>query len=176
MLRFYETASGEERVELAERFSKPSVAIAFSPDGSRLAVGQKFTDTINHIVVYDFETGAEMTRLLYQTSTNLVNSLTFSPDWTLIAAITDENRLHVWDAATGDLLFDEPGLCAQQPSAFQQRWPDDRHHRLGWVDPGLGYPRIDTLVCEHPHLAVYRSILRHPDAFRGVFLLPSPSV
>ena len=24
----------------------------------------------------------------------------------LIAAIVDENRLHVWDAATGELLFD----------------------------------------------------------------------
>ncbi|MBK8027512.1 MAG: WD40 repeat domain-containing protein [Chloroflexi bacterium] len=107
VLRFYDADSGEQRVELAERFFKPSVAIAFSPDGSRLAVGEKFTDTISNIVVYDFETGAEMTRLLYQTSTNVVNGLTFSPDGTLIAAITDENRLHVWDAATGDLLFDE---------------------------------------------------------------------
>lgn len=104
-LKSYNAVTGEDQSLFGERIPRV-IDFAYSPDGSLIAVGQRLATYESYITVYDTETLAEVTHLRYETNTDLVTNLTFSPDGSLIAAIVDENRLHVWDAATGELLFD----------------------------------------------------------------------
>lgn len=104
-LSFFDAATGAERFPLAEAPNRIG-SFAFSADGTKLALGQRLASVDSYISIHDLTTGAEIARIEYETNTDLVKSLTFSPDSTLIAAVVDENRLHVWDTATGELLFD----------------------------------------------------------------------
>ncbi len=106
VLRFFDAETGEQKFPLNPPLTQV-IDVDFSPDGSRMAVGQQSGNhTGSLITVYDFITGEEIMPIYFETNTDLVTNLTFSPDGSLIAAIVDENRLHVWDAATGALLFD----------------------------------------------------------------------
>ena len=69
--------------------------IAYSPDGSRLAVG-----SIIGIWVYDADTGAEVA--LIGGHTSYVNSIAFSPDGNTIATGSNHG-LQLWDVTTGSL-------------------------------------------------------------------------
>ena len=84
-------------------------ALAYSPDGKRLAVG--FLDRAP-VKVCDAETGREALKLANQGVTPLdqAQALAFSPDGTRLAAIASEKEtaVKVWDAATGKLLSTLP--------------------------------------------------------------------
>ena len=85
------------------------VQIAYSPDGSRLAVGSSIG-----IWIYDARTGAEMA--LIGGHTSYVESVAFSPDGTILATGTSNTlagysggrnyigTVRLWDANTGTLL------------------------------------------------------------------------
>jgi len=104
-LAFYDAATGERQTPFNPPIPR-AIDVTYSPDGSRMVVAQRLATYTSYITLYDVEAGAMLFPLQYTTNTDLVSNLTFSPDGSLIAAIVDENRLHVWDAATGALLFD----------------------------------------------------------------------
>ena len=71
--------------------------IAYSPDGSRLAVGGSIG-----IWVYDADTGTEVA--LIGGYTGWVNSVSFSPDGNTIVSGGRHQAVRFWDAATGNLI------------------------------------------------------------------------
>ena len=80
------------------RLGKGTISeIAYSPDGSRLAVGGSIG-----IWVYDADTGAEVA--LVGGYTGWVNSVSFSPDGNTIVSGGQHQAVRFWDAATGNLI------------------------------------------------------------------------
>ncbi len=70
-------------------------AIAYSPDGSQLAVGCLSGD----IWIYDASTGAEVAVLAKHTG--VVSSVAFSPDGAILASGGNDGKLYLWDVNTG---------------------------------------------------------------------------
>ena len=88
--------------------------VAFSPDGSWLAVGVG-DDTIK---LWEVATGREVCTL--RGHTNLVESVTFTPDGSVLASAGDDETVKMWQ------LW---GVCAPVASSlaqFAQRLPDPR--------------------------------------------------
>ena len=71
--------------------------LKFSPDGTRLAAASSIG-----IWIYDVSTGKEID--LFTGHTNLVESVSFSPDGKIIASGSSDDTIRLWDAATGKHL------------------------------------------------------------------------
>ena len=69
--------------------------IAYSPDGTRLAVANSIG-----IWIYDAQTGEDLKILTRHT--NWVNSVSFSPDGQTLASGSDDDIIRLWDVSTGD--------------------------------------------------------------------------
>ncbi|MCI0462936.1 MAG: protein kinase [Gemmataceae bacterium] len=74
-------------------------AVAFSPDGQRLA-STSYDGTVK---VWDATTGQEVFTL--RGHTDGVNSVAFSPDGQRLASTSDDATVKVWDATTGKEIF-----------------------------------------------------------------------
>lgn len=87
---------------------------AYSPDSTRLAMAAR-TGTTSSVWVWDMTANEPLSQLSYSTNTDTISSLSFSPDSSLIAGVVADEGLHVWDAATGSLLFQvsDPYLANQ---------------------------------------------------------------
>ncbi|MBW4436444.1 MAG: WD40 repeat domain-containing protein [Pleurocapsa minor GSE-CHR-MK-17-07R] len=87
---------------------------AYSPDSTRLAMAAR-TGTTSTVWVWDMTANEQLSQLAYTTNTDTISSLSFSPDSSLIAGVVADEGLHVWDAATGSLLFQvsDPYLASQ---------------------------------------------------------------
>lgn len=76
----------------------PVRAVAFSPDGSRLAVAGED----NLIYLLDTKDGREILQI--KGHTDVVTSITWSPDGSRLASGSDDRSVRIWDAATGRQL------------------------------------------------------------------------
>jgi DNA-binding SARP family transcriptional activator/WD40 repeat protein len=91
--------------------------LAFSPDGRRVAVSYLVTDggVTPAVVVWDAETGAEVARLMGPPGQpGQYVSPTFSPDGRSVAAVSFDDRVVVWDVASGSERF---SIAGGQPNA-----------------------------------------------------------
>lgn len=69
-------------------------AVAFSPDGTRIASGSSDT----RVILWDAENRQRIGEPL-EGHTNLVNSVAFSPDGDLLASAGRDNRIIIWDVS-----------------------------------------------------------------------------
>jgi WD40 repeat protein len=90
----------EARLTLRARVAGPSLSVAFSPDGRRLATGGEK----NTVKLWNVQTGQELT--LLQGHKGDVYSVAFSPDddgrW--IASAGEDSTVKLWDSHTGSLV------------------------------------------------------------------------
>ncbi len=88
-------------------------SLAFSPDGTRLALATGVFQTKPAITIWDVRTGERLVKL--ESKWQPTESLVFSDDGMRVASIVrgfgfgEENEVFVWDAATGKILLTLPG-------------------------------------------------------------------
>jgi WD40 repeat protein len=79
-------------------------SVAFSPDGTMLAVGNNFAinsdSTGGNTYLWNVSSGKPVATLTDPGSDASVNSFAFSPDGTLLAAGDDDNSAYLWSLAT----------------------------------------------------------------------------
>jgi WD40 repeat protein len=90
----------EPRFTLPARVPRPSLSVAFSPDGRRLATGAE-EDMVR---IWDVQTGQELLKL--RGHSGEVYTVAFSPDadgrW--VASGGEDSTVKIWDSHTGKLL------------------------------------------------------------------------
>ncbi len=104
----WDLATGQERLQLPGRNDVD--ALAFSPDGNRLA-----SDSAEHLQVWDVQTG-QIVRRIAMDGGLLLRDAAFSPDGRYLAVaggdmyLTGERSVvRIWDADTGALVHDLKG-------------------------------------------------------------------
>ena len=123
------------------------LAVAFSPDGTRLASGS--TDTTVRLS----DTTGDQDQIILQKHTGPTNVLAFSPDGKMLASGSTDKTVQLWDATTGEplatLIGHINGIAAL---AFS---PDSRTLVSGSTDGTLRFWQTatgapaDTLITGH---------------------------
>jgi hypothetical protein len=128
-VRLWRTATGTEiRTLTRHASSAPSVAffphpVAFSPDGTMIASSDG-----SSVVLWDVASGTRLRTL--SAPAGLTGRPAFSPDGTLLACAGADNRVHLWDPASGTPLSRSPdhGYQFVRDAAFS---PDGRQLASG---------------------------------------------
>ncbi len=97
-IRIVDTMTGSDRAE-AEAFEDGTASLAFSPDGTLLAIGPSFTETVTYIKLISVASGEEVGRLTGHVS--WVPGLAFTPDGRQLVSSGADQTVRVWDIATG---------------------------------------------------------------------------
>ena len=87
-----------------------SMALAISPDGSRMAsfyIHRVGRDRTSDVIIWDIRSGEKL--MQFAAGTQELCSIAFSPDGRTLAIGGYDNVLRLFDAATGDLLHNLPG-------------------------------------------------------------------
>ena len=102
-IKLWEVATGSEvRTLEGPTWNVPSVA--FSPDGRFLAFGScgghRFGDCVRgDITLWDVASGREVRTLTLKGHTSDVNSVAFSPDGKLLASVSSDGTIKLWNVA-----------------------------------------------------------------------------
>jgi len=99
LVKIYDAASGDLILTLSGH-SAEVWAVAFSPDGKRLASGAADAS----VRIWDAATGTSL--LVLTGHKDAIEGLAFSPDGKWLATGSDDLTLKIWDTATGELLRD----------------------------------------------------------------------
>jgi WD40 repeat protein len=89
----------ERRCKLELHGSNAVSSFAFSPGGEVLASG-----TSNSIELWDVATGNNHRTIWRHGSTDLINSVAFSPTGNILALVSDDKSVNIWNIRTGKLL------------------------------------------------------------------------
>jgi WD40 repeat protein/class 3 adenylate cyclase len=74
---------------------------AWSPDGSQVATGLWNGD----ILIWDYQTGQQIAKLVHNYKGNMINYVEWSPDGSKFASASDDSNARVWDAHTWEPLY-----------------------------------------------------------------------
>jgi WD40 repeat protein len=75
--------------------------VAWSPDDSQIATGM----LNGEIIIWDYQTGDQITKLVHDDQTKMISYAEWSPDGSKIASASDDGTARVWDAHSWDLLY-----------------------------------------------------------------------
>ncbi|KAH7923256.1 WD40 repeat-like protein [Leucogyrophana mollusca] len=95
VIRLWDADSGRPGRELL-KCNGEVLCVAFSPDGSRVAVGLEY----GSFQVIDVSTGESVVGPI-KGHTQLVRSVVYSPDGRLLVTASDDSSIRVWDSKTG---------------------------------------------------------------------------
>src|SRR5262249_7137829 len=101
-VRIWDAATGEIVRILTGHFNSVN-AVAFSPDGTRLA-SASFADQ-DSVRVWDWKPATERAARTLADD-GVVVMVKFSPDGTLLASVGFKPGIRIWDTATGRVKFD----------------------------------------------------------------------
>lgn len=132
-------------------------AVAFSPDGTRLATAS-YDSTVR---VWDTATGQELLTLTEHS--RVVNSIAFSPDGTRLASAGGDGFIILWDAASGRRLGVIDNETVPQAIAFS---PDGGRLAAANADGSVRIWNVNTsqsLLRLFRHTAGLRDVAFSPD-------------
>ncbi|MDE0322951.1 MAG: sigma-70 family RNA polymerase sigma factor [Candidatus Poribacteria bacterium] len=136
LLEVNEVPPEENQVRFIDGMPNSVLALAFSPDGTKLASGSK-DKTVR---LWDTFTNDELVTL--RKHTGRINALVFSPDGKMLASGSADKTVQLWDTATGAHLatFDEhiKGIAALTFS------PDGRTLASGSIDGAIHFWNTTT--------------------------------
>ena len=154
--------------ELLDEFFMPQGVIwslAFSPDGSTLAVAGSTPRQRSHpVALWDAASGACLwARTGHKRE---ARAIAFSPDGSLIASASHDRTLRLWDAATGDEILSRHGHSVLLSVAFS---PEGSRLALSSADGTVGIWDVRTgqrLLALEGHRAEVACVAFSPDASR----------
>lgn len=100
-VRLWDVDSGREVRTLSAGDQFVPVALAFHPDGRRLAVGDGWYS--GTVLIWDVESGQKLSELRGHSSD--LGSVAYSPDGRRLATAAGDGQIKIWDADSGDELL-----------------------------------------------------------------------
>lgn len=111
-----EVRSYGEKIFIGERVSYYLFAIAFSPDGSKIAASclDRKGHANNSFILWDANTGKKLMRFQRKKKATVIMSLAFSSDSDIILSGASDGMIHVILATNGALLKTHKGHCTKR--------------------------------------------------------------